>query len=157
MSLLIFLLLSDGRNIPLPDDSIDVAYSNQFIEHLHPEDAKVHLENVYRTLRKDGMYICVTPNRLSGPHDISKYFDQTATCFHLQEYTVHELSDVMKQIGFSNIKHIFGFKGISATIPLWPALICEFILNLLPYKLHAFLARNLPFRLFINVRLIGYK
>ncbi len=151
------ILLSDGRNIPLPDDSVDVAFSHQFIEHLHPEDAMVHLENVYRTLRKDGVYICITPNRLSGPHDISRYFGRIATCFHLKEYTVSELSQIMKQVGFSKVKHIFGFNGIFITFPMFPAIICEWILNKWPYKLQIFLAKNLPFKLFINVRLIGYK
>jgi len=151
------LLLSDGRNIPLPDDSVDVAFSHQFIEHLHQEDAIVHLENVYKVLKINGVYICITPNKITGPHDISRHYDRIATCFHLREYTIFELSQIMKQVGFSKIRYVFGCKGIFYKIPLFPAIICEKFINYLPYKVQQLLAKKLPFRLLLDVRIIGYK
>jgi hypothetical protein len=33
-------------------------------------------------------YCCVTPNRISGPHDISVYFDSAARGLHLKEYSI---------------------------------------------------------------------
>ena len=87
------LILSDGCNIPVPKNSVDVAYSHQLMEHLHPNDAFEQLQNIYNVLTPGGIYICITPNRLSGPHDISKYFDTMASGFHLKEYTVSELSN----------------------------------------------------------------
>ena len=33
------LILSDGSSVPLPPNCVDVAYSNQLMEHLHPDDA----------------------------------------------------------------------------------------------------------------------
>lgn len=95
------LIISDGVTIPVPPESVDVAYSNQLMEHLHPEDALDQLGNIYRSLRPGGIYICITPNRLNGPHDISKYFDRTATGLHLQEYTATELCAMFRQIGFA--------------------------------------------------------
>ena len=85
------LILSDGIGIPVPANSIDVAYSNNLVEHLHPDDAVEQLRNIHQALAPGGVYICVTPNRLKGPHDVSKYFDTVATGFHLKEYTVSEL------------------------------------------------------------------
>jgi SAM-dependent methyltransferase len=79
------LILSDGCSINLPIHSIDVAYSNQLMEHLHPDDALDQLKNVYNVLVLGGVYICITPNRLNGPHDISRYFDTVAQGFHLKE------------------------------------------------------------------------
>ena len=81
------LIISDGTSVPVPEGSVDVAYSNQLMEHLHPDDAKEQLTNLHRALRTGGRYICRTPNRLSGPHDISAYFDEVATGFPLREYT----------------------------------------------------------------------
>lgn len=90
------LILSDGSSIPLPANSVNVVYSNQLMEHLHPDDAVEQLTHIYRVLAKQGKYVCVTPNRLSGPHDVSGYFDKVATGFHLKEYTHRDLSDLFK-------------------------------------------------------------
>ena len=38
-----------------------------------------------------GVYICITPNRVSGPHDVSRGFDEVATGFHMHEYTGREI------------------------------------------------------------------
>lgn len=95
------LILSDGSSIPVSKDSVDIAYSNQLMEHLHPEDAKTQLENIYSSLVDGGIYICLTPSKLYGPHDISKYFDSVATGFHLKEYTITELNKLFQQVGFS--------------------------------------------------------
>jgi SAM-dependent methyltransferase len=54
------LVLCDGVRIPVPEASVDVAWSGSFIDHLHPEDAHDHLANVLRTLAPGGEYLCVT-------------------------------------------------------------------------------------------------
>jgi len=40
---------------------------------------------------------------LSGPHDISAYFDDGATGFHLKEYSNEELYRLFLKTGFKNI------------------------------------------------------
>ncbi len=75
------LILSDGTSVPLPPESVDVAYSNQLMEHLHPDDALEQLEGIWRALRPGGVYLCITPNGLSGPHDISAHFDSSQPGF----------------------------------------------------------------------------
>lgn len=55
------LVLCDGVRIPLPEASIDVAWSGRFMEHLHPDDRLEHLGNVRRLLAPGGVY--VTPVR----------------------------------------------------------------------------------------------
>src|SRR5690349_5770324 len=52
------LILSDGTSVPLPPDSVDVAFSNQLMEHLHPDDALEQLAGIWRALRPGGVYIC---------------------------------------------------------------------------------------------------
>ena len=65
------LIISDGCSIPVHANSVNVAYSNQLMEHLHPDDAAEQLRNIAEALIPGGVYICETPNRLSGPHDVS--------------------------------------------------------------------------------------
>jgi len=98
------LVLSDGTSIPTPEGQVTLAYSNQLMEHLHPEDALLQLTNIYRALAPGGIYICITPNRLNGPHDISRYFDDVATGFHLREYTSTELIAMFRRVGFRTVR-----------------------------------------------------
>jgi SAM-dependent methyltransferase len=101
-------LRTDGVHIPLPAASVDLAYSNQLMEHLHPDDAEAQLREVARVLAPGGLYLCRTPNRLTGPHDISAYFDYQATGFHLREYDYRSLRRLMKASGFASVRFVVG-------------------------------------------------
>ncbi len=151
------LFISDGSTIPIPDNSIDLAYSNQLMEHLHPDDASNQLKNIYSVLNAKGKYICITPNRFSGPHDISRYFDNLATGFHLKEYTLGELSNLFRDVGFSNLILYAGGKGIYIRFPLPIVLLCEKVLSKIPSKFQKALACFLPIRAILGIILIGLK
>jgi SAM-dependent methyltransferase len=127
--------LADGINIPLAENSIDIAYSNQVMEHLHPEDAHDQLRNIYAALIPKGIYICITPNRLSGPHDISKHFDEVATGFHLKEYTIAELAERFISAGFSKVRTFVSYQGyvLSPMLPVFPFAWIEWLIEKLPY------------------------
>lgn len=92
---------SDGVTIALPAGTIDLAYSNQVLEHLHPDDVDDHVRAVHAALAPGGKFICVTPNRLSGPWDVSRRFGHTARGLHLKEYTIWELVDLLRATGFT--------------------------------------------------------
>ncbi|HZQ10365.1 MAG TPA: class I SAM-dependent methyltransferase [Anaerolineae bacterium] len=110
--------LFDGFELPLALNSIDLAYSNDVLEHLHPEDAQDQLHSLLHVLRADGKYICVTPNRLSGPHDVSRNFDTVATGFHLKEYTIGELAALFQQVGFRRVNAFVSMRGQMLLPPL---------------------------------------
>lgn len=103
-------LRTDGIKIPLPDAAADFAFSNQLVEHLHPEDAADHVREVCRVLRHGGRYLCITPSRVTGPHDISCYFDYESTGLHLQEYDYGTLRATFRDAGF---------RAISCTTWIW--------------------------------------
>ena len=151
------LILTDGCSIPLPANSVDVAYSNQLMEHLHPDDAFEQLQNIYSALAPGGTYICITPNRLSGPHDVSQYFDKVATCFHLKEYTTTELSSLFRRVGFSRVKVYLGAKAKYLGLPAFLFFFHEYLLEKLPYSFRRKIAHTLPTRLLMGIRLVGIK
>ena len=64
------LVLSDGTSVPVEPGAATLAFSDQLMEHLHPDDARAQLANVAAALAPGGRYVCITPNALSGPHDI---------------------------------------------------------------------------------------
>jgi SAM-dependent methyltransferase len=112
------LFLSDGVSVPVPEGSVNVAYSNQLMEHLHPDDAREQLSNIFQALAPGGIYICLTPNRLNGPHDVSRYFADEADCFHLKEYTVSELVELFRATGFRRVDAYSRLKRIWGSVPL---------------------------------------
>ena len=150
-------ILSDGASISLPDESIDLTYSYQLIEHLHPDDVLEHLQEIFRILKKGGEYYCVTPSRLSGPHDVTGYFDQEAGGFHLQEFTNRDLSRLFYNTGFKEVNSYIGGKGFYRVFPLWIKLLVESSLGVLPRLYQCKIARTKLFRPLVNVILAGKK
>jgi SAM-dependent methyltransferase len=152
------LKLSDGTSIPVPAGSIDVAYSNQLMEHLHPDDARAQLLNLNRALRVGGLYVCVTPNRLTGPHDISRGFDTVATGFHLREYTNVELVDMFRECGFEPVKIYNSIRDRTFRVPTRPLLAFErWLVRQPPQRQRAFLRQPLVRKLLNNCRLVAVK
>ena len=151
------LIIAGGCAVPVPQRSIDVAYSDQLFEHLHPEDASEHLKHVYRALAPSGIYICFTPNRLSGPHDISRGFDDVATGLHLREYTATELAAAFRAAGFERVQLLAGARGFQMSFPLALVSGLERLLGRLPKRVARPLARSLPFRILLGIKLVGKK
>jgi hypothetical protein len=111
-------VLSDGIDLPIAPGSIDVAYSNQMIEHLHPDDAAQHVAAVHAALAPRGVFVCITPNRTTGPHDISNGFDPIATGLHLREYTARELAALLRGAGFTRIRAGIGSPAWLTLVPV---------------------------------------
>lgn len=151
------LILSDGASIPIPAGSVDVAYSNQLMEHLHPDDAMEQLHRIYSALAPGGIYMCLTPNRLNGPHDVSGSFDRIATGFHLKEYTVTELYPLFQAAGFTGGRIFVPLKNVRIFLPLFPVRLCEKIVAALPYPIGKWLASTRPVAKLLGIRLVGKK
>lgn len=134
-------IVMDAVTLDLPDDSFDIAFSSQLIEHLHPDDVARHFAAVARVLRPGGRYVFNTPNRINGPWDVSRYFDEVATGFHLKEWTYAELVDVLRAAGFGRIvSQVFpGSLGIGPLFRLgvrgiaWK-LFCEKLCAKIPHR-----------------------
>src|SRR6185437_5529779 len=101
----------------LESASVDIVYSNQLMEHLHPDDARDQLVEIRRILKPGGKYICITPNCAHGPHDVSKYFDEVATGFHIREYDCASLKALFVESGFRGFRAVVVVKGRQVPIP----------------------------------------
>jgi GT2 family glycosyltransferase/ubiquinone/menaquinone biosynthesis C-methylase UbiE len=74
-------LCGSTDNIPLPDNSIDIAVSYETIEHISEGSQKKFLEEIKRVLKKDGILIISTPDKIN----YSDRYDHKNE-FHLNEF-----------------------------------------------------------------------
>lgn len=137
------LLLYDGYSLELEDNSVDVCFSDQLIEHLHPEDTALHFEMVRSILKDGGIYVFCTPHKFTGPHDISKYFCKEAEGFHLKEWTYAELMSVLRGLGYRSPQGFTSFRSRSIRVPVWCFLLIERLLGLLPGSSRRTLGRRM--------------
>jgi SAM-dependent methyltransferase len=150
-------LHTGGTDIPLPDGKVDFAYSNQLLEHLHPEDTIDHLKEIYRVLKPGGRYMCITPSRVTGPHDISCYFDYQATGLHLQEYDYGTLCYIFRNAGFQKFSCSASIRGHEIGLPYLIIRIVECGLLSLPAQIRARLTRPSPIQALMGLTIIAAK
>lgn len=157
------LVVTDTPPYPLPDASFDLAFSSHVIEHLREDDALQHLREVHRLLAPGGRYVCVTPNRLWGPHDVSRYFSDVPEGLHLREYTHNELLALLRRAGFRHRRVIAAIGAGDAFVPHAVTRLMEGILAIAPVAARRnalrLLSRNraAPLRLYEQVIVTGVR
>ena len=150
-------VITDGRAIDVPEGSVDVAFSDQLMEHLHPEDAAAQLANIHRALKPGGVYVCITPNRLYGPSDISAFFEDEARGFHLREYTLREMRRIFADAGFPRAHAYVGARGWFLRVPCALVEALEWTLERLPVRLRRRVADTQLLRAMLGLRVAAIK
>lgn len=127
------LIIYDGYTLSeIPDNSVDIVFSDQLIEHIHPEDVEHHFSLVKEMLTKNGSYVMRTPHKSSGPHDISVYFSDTPLGFHLKEWDYAQIKELSEKIGFNVMKTYWFAKGFKCRLPNYYFLTLERVFAFLP-------------------------
>jgi SAM-dependent methyltransferase len=129
------LIIYDGYNLnEIASNSVDIVFSDQLIEHFHPEDTELHFKLVKRILKPGGKYIFRTPHPFSGPHDVSQFFCDDAEGFHLKEWTYAEIKSLITGLKYSDFSTRWRGRGIDFRLPYSYFAICEHILSLFPKR-----------------------
>jgi hypothetical protein len=105
--------LQDYRNDPvaymrerewvIEDESIDIFYWNDVLEHLLEDEVDLHIDLIHRKMINNGIICTITPSRLVGPNDISQKFCPCGTKakgFHFHEYSYFEIKKLFELHGF---------------------------------------------------------
>jgi 2-polyprenyl-3-methyl-5-hydroxy-6-metoxy-1,4-benzoquinol methylase len=116
------LWLGDFVRYDFGSQTFDSILSNDVLEHVHPDEAGEFLTKCCTLIRPGGLLWLITPNRLTGPGDATTLkfpWGSPAVGLHLKEYTLGELSGMLRSAGFSSVKcRLFGSgKGRRATKP----------------------------------------
>lgn len=136
------LIIYDGYRLDqIEKGSVDVVFSDQFVEHLHPEDTRLHFELALSLLKPGGHYIFNTPHAYNGPHDISWFFSREPEGFHLKEWSCTELRSLLRGLGYSRVQPLWWARGLQMRLPYAYFAGSEQVLARMPWKLKTALAR----------------
>ncbi len=89
-----FITMS-GQRLDFGDETFDVAISSQSIEHIH--DDRKFLKEVSRVLKKPGLFICTTPNKLACVPDGVKPHAGPYYPFHVREYSPDQFYSLLSE------------------------------------------------------------
>ena len=112
--------------LPLPDDSVDVIFHEDFMEHLNQRDQIVFLVETLRVLRPGGVHRVNTPNLLISMHEhshfhkgrCSVYTDEWDKHGHLNVLTPAMLEEVAQMVGYSKVSFNERNRSVSPLMPL---------------------------------------
>ena len=101
---------------PFPDNSIEFAFSEDFIEHLNQVDAVIFLTEIYRTLQKNGVLRLSFPGFFNvlalhfGEISYEQARKMKAEAYtknsHKHFFCFEELKQLCQHIGFSDIQSV---------------------------------------------------
>lgn len=110
------VIAADVRHLPLRDTSVDLITSTDVIEHFI--EGERFIKEVSRCLKRNGMVIITTPNRLSLRGAIKRclrarhfarmrkrsirFIRERRISFfgyHVREYTLHEMGSILEKLG----------------------------------------------------------
>ncbi|MGB8951970.1 MAG: class I SAM-dependent methyltransferase [Candidatus Aminicenantales bacterium] len=139
----------DGYALDIKESAADIVFSDQLIEHLHPEDMELHFALVRKILREGGVYVFRTPHAFFGPHDISGYFSDEPEGFHLKEWTFSEIAGILERLNYSHWDAWMRRKNTYKRIPYGYFQIVETMLKNRPRR-----PRRLLSRLFLSLKMV---
>jgi 2-polyprenyl-3-methyl-5-hydroxy-6-metoxy-1,4-benzoquinol methylase len=94
------------------NQTFDFIHSNDVLEHIHSDEASDFLRKCRKLMRSGGVLWLITPNRLTGPGDATTLklpWGTPAIGLHLKEYTLAELSELLRQANFRKVEsRLFG-------------------------------------------------
>jgi 2-polyprenyl-3-methyl-5-hydroxy-6-metoxy-1,4-benzoquinol methylase len=115
----------DDFCIWFPDARFDVIIHCHIIEHLVPTQTQTFLDQVSKCLTLDGYMVVITPSKLTGPHDNTRFFRPPGSepeGFHMREYTLSELKQLLSQAGFG---HFIAMNSLPYANRYWDTISAE--------------------------------
>jgi SAM-dependent methyltransferase len=146
------VLLGDflDRNLSADEGRFSLVYWNDVCEHVPPDEILDYLWKIHKLLAPGGCLVTLTPNWHVRPSDVTFDFRGPRVDpagFHLKEYTLNEMTALLRAVGFSRVvtplvvtrrKIVIRGGGLAGLKRLF-----EPALEWLPFRLTEFLCRGL--------------
>jgi 2-polyprenyl-3-methyl-5-hydroxy-6-metoxy-1,4-benzoquinol methylase len=88
-----------GYLLDSPNESVDVIFALNILEHLTRDELVTVLDNSRRVLKRGGELIAIVPNGTSAYGTMTRYWDIT----HLLAFTPSSVQQLMRLSGFSSV------------------------------------------------------
>ena len=99
------------QGIPLPNESVDVIFHEDFIEHLSQKNQIVVLAELLRVLKKGGIHRINTPDLLSSMQ-INSQFNKGRCGVYVDEWDANGHFNVLTQISLKELALMVGYKDV---------------------------------------------
>lgn len=121
-----FALDITKKGLPLPDNSVDVIFHEDFLEHLNQRDQFLFLAETFRVLKTGGIHRVNTPNIISSmakASTFSKGFagvdtDEWNKWNHLNVLSPKVLEEMADLVGYSKVVFSNRNQSLSRLLPL---------------------------------------
>ncbi|OHD19326.1 MAG: hypothetical protein A2086_00955 [Spirochaetes bacterium GWD1_27_9] len=111
--------------LPLPDNSVDVIFHEDFLEHLSQKDQFLFLAETYRVLKPEGIHRVNTPDIISAMKKskfqkgiIGVYKEEWDKSSHINILSKNNLEEMAKIVGYKEVRFNSRDKSNSNLIPL---------------------------------------
>lgn len=113
------------RPLPLPNNSVDVVFHEDFLEHINQRDQVVFLAEVLRVLKPGGIHRINTPNLIASMRDHSD-FSKGFSGVYVEEWNGHghyslmtpqSLTELATMVGYSKVICNAKNKSTSPMVP----------------------------------------
>jgi predicted SAM-dependent methyltransferase len=112
------------RGLPLPDDSVDIIFHEDFIEHINQRDQIVFLSETFRVLKEGGLHRINTPDLIKSMEKSTfqkgkdgVYVEEWDNHIHFNLLTKNYIQDIAKMIGYTEVIFNSKNKSVSREIP----------------------------------------
>lgn len=121
-----FLAMDLRTGLPFADNSVDVIFHEDFIEHIDQKSQVILLAEAWRVLKKGGVHRVNTPNLISSMRDYSDftkgikgvYIGEWETHEHLNVLTPCLLQELALMVGYSKVLFNGRNQSLSPLVPL---------------------------------------
>jgi hypothetical protein len=109
--------------IPLPDNSVDLIFHEDFIEHLNQKDQVIFLAETFRVMKESGVHRINTPDLLKAMRKSlfnngkdGVYIKEWDDNGHINLLTREYIKEIAEMIGYKKV--VFGTKNCSVSIEI---------------------------------------
>lgn len=142
-----------GEDLLFQSESFDIVISSQSIE--HTRDDQKFLNEVYRVLKDDGIFICATPNKLATVPPGEKIYSAPYYPFHYREYTPSQFYNLLDKYFVEVERKCFYYPN--PNIKLITSKRVKYLYRLSRFKVVRLLGRILPLSVKERIIYLGDK
>jgi hypothetical protein len=142
------LIAAEGTSVPVPHGSVEVAYSDGFVDRLDPKEASEHLASIHRALARGGVLVCCARNRLLDSYNAERTGPP---------HTFAELYAMLRKVGYRRVVQYARCAGARVRLPGTAVRALEWAVGMMSHAQRARASRDNTLRELLGICLVATK